>query len=288
MILAELNLSELRRILSDREIEVVRKRLQNKHITQTESNYLSRSIRPKLKAAQMATSLRLLSLLDYRRKKYERENKIIKNKILDSSRNLGIRDIRTIILYGSYVQNRHTNYRDIDVLIVLDKKLWKTSAEKYRLEKNMEKNAGLNIDVNLVSYKDLMKTFPHSPLLQTELEDYELIYGDIKLNKKRIINKRYLYVKLLEIEPILELGKDIESRYIYNALRTCLSIELFLKKVVTNRLITDRIIENLGSLTTKCLIENNANSIQKEIALRYLAYLYKNLEKKLKWAKRNK
>jgi len=278
-----LELTKLRQILSDREIEVVRKRLQNQHITQTESNYLSRSIRPKLKAAQIATSLGLLSLLNYRRKKYERENKIIKNKLLDYfNKNLNKAIIKAVVLYGSYVQNRHTNYRDIDVLIILNKKIWKTSAEKYRLEKNIEKNIDLDIDAHLVLYKDLIKVFPYSPLLQTELGHYELIYGNFNLKKKIIINKQYLYTKLLEVELILELGKHIEPRYIYNALRTCVSIKLFINKIVSNKLIIDNITGNLGHLTTKSLIENKANIVQKEIALKYLTYLYKNLEKKLK------
>jgi len=46
---AKVIIRELEPILSKREIEVVMKRLDNKHITQTESNYLSRSVRPKLK-----------------------------------------------------------------------------------------------------------------------------------------------------------------------------------------------------------------------------------------------
>lgn len=277
-----INLNELKQILSDREIEVVRKRLQNKHITQTESNYLSRSVRPKLKAAQIATSLRLLSLLNYRRKKYERENKIIKNILLNNfNKNLKT-NLKAIILYGSYVQNRHTNYRDIDVLIVLNKRMWKTSAEKYRLEKNIEKNIDLNIDTHLVLHKDLMRVFPYSPLLQTELEHYELIYGNFNLKKKIIVNKQYFYTKLIEVEPVIEIGRDIEPRYIYNALRTCISIKLFINKIVSNKLIIENIVDNLGSLTTKSLIENKANKMQREIALKYLAYLYKNLEQKLR------
>ena len=66
-------IKQLEPILSEREIEVVMKRLNNQHITQTESNYLSRSIRPKLKSAEFAATTNLLSLLDYRRKRYERE-----------------------------------------------------------------------------------------------------------------------------------------------------------------------------------------------------------------------
>ncbi len=276
-------LEDLRKILSKREIEVVVKRLTNQPINQTESNYLSKSIRPKLKVAQIVTSLNLLSLINYKRKKYERENKIIKDKILSSLENvIKNNNIKSIILYGSYIQNKHTNYRDIDVMIILKKKIWKTSAEKYRIEKKIEDNGELNIDVNLVLHKDLIKVFSYSPLLQTELEDYELIYGSLNLIKKIKINKTYLYRKLLETEGILELGREIKSKNIYNALRTCLSIKLFLKKIVDNKLVTKEIVNNIGISTVENLIENRASPIQKEIALKYLDYLYEYLKEELK------
>ena len=76
--------TKLEPILSNKEIEVVLKRLNNRHITQTESNYLSRSIRPKLKSAEFAANNGVLSLLGYRRKRYERENSILRNKIIES------------------------------------------------------------------------------------------------------------------------------------------------------------------------------------------------------------
>ena len=113
-------IKELNPILSKREIEVVLKRLSNEHITQTESNYLSKSIRPKLKSAEFAASNDILSLLDYRRKKYEREDQILRNKIIKGTKDL-IDDIKAIILFGSYIRNNHTNYRDIDIMIILNK-----------------------------------------------------------------------------------------------------------------------------------------------------------------------
>ena len=34
--------------------------------------------------------------------------------------------------------------------------------------------------------------------IETELEEYKVIYGNLHLNKKKIINKKYLYKKLLD------------------------------------------------------------------------------------------
>ena len=62
-----------------------------------------------------------------------------------------------------------------------------------------------------------------------------IIYGCINLNRKRKIDKEYLYKKLLEVEQIIELVKTIESKYVYSGIRTCISIELYLNKRVSNR-----------------------------------------------------
>ena len=273
-----MNINQLKPILTNKEIEVVRKRLNNKHITQTESNYLSRSIRPKLRSAELAASNDLLSLLEYRRKKYERKDSVLKNKIIKAVKDI---DIKAIILFGSYIRNNHTNYRDVDVMVVLKQKLWKTSAEKNRLEKEIEKKINIKTDINLIIQRELETVMAYSPLLQTELEDYKILYGDIKLNKQIIIDKTYLYKKLLEVEYVLEL-KNIKPRYIYNAIRNCLSIELFLKKKVDNKLIIRTIEKNIGKKTAESLLDDKSNKMQKDISLKYLKYLYKKLIKILR------
>jgi predicted nucleotidyltransferase len=282
-------ISKLEPILSNKEIEVVVKRLSNKHITQTESNYLSRSIRPKLKSAEFAANNGILSLLDYKRKRHERENSILRKKIIEAVRkNLRIKlfkDIQAILLFGSYVRNSHVNYRDIDAMIVLNKRVWKTSAQKNKLEKNIESNIGIKTDINLVVYRELIKILPYNPFLQTQLEHHEVLYGKINLTNKIIINKQYLYEKLLETEYAIELGKNISARYIYNAIRNCLAIQLFLENIVNNKLIIDTIDKNIGKLTAESLMDNKANLLQRHIALKYLEYLYNKLQEVLKSAK---
>ncbi len=270
-------ISKLDPILSNGEIKVVLKRLNNEHITQTESNYLSRSVRPKLKAAEFASSNKLLSLLNYRRRKYEREDKTLNENVLNAVKGI-IKDVKAIVIFGSYIMNNHANYRDIDVMIILKRKLWKNSAKRYKLKKDFESEIRIKTDITLVTYKDLKDNFPYSQLLQTELEFSKVIFGNLNLNKKRIINKTYLYQSLLEIENITELGKSIESEYIYNAIRTCLAIRLFLKNRVSNRLIIDKIENDIGKITAKSLKDNKANKIQREIALNYLKYLYNKIE----------
>lgn len=275
-----MNKFELEPILSRREIEVVLKRLNNKHLTQVESNYLSKSIRPKLKSAEFAASSELLSLLDYRRMKYEREDSLLKSIVVNGVKEI-ISDIKAIVVFGSYVRNCHTNYRDIDLMVVLNKKMWKSLAEKSRLENSIKGVIDIGVDIHLVIYDELRKVYSYSPLLQTELEDHKVIYGRLKLRKGIIINKKYLYKKLLEMESLLEL-KGIDSKYIYNAIRNCLAIELFLVKRVDNKLIIKIIEDNIGELTAESLMDNKADLMQRDIALRYLKYLYDKLEVMLK------
>jgi len=274
-------ITKLDPILSNREIEVVLKRLNNEHITQTESNYLSRSIRPKLKSAEFVASVELLSLLDYRRKKYEREDNLLRKKVINSVKSI-VNNVKAIVLFGSYIRNRHTNYRDIDVMIVLNKKIWKTHTEKYKLEKELEKAIEIKIDIQLITYSGLVRLLPYSPLLQTELERYQVIYGRINLKKKIIVDKRHLFVNLLESEYALELGRTIEPRYTYTAIRNCLAIELFLNEIVDNKLIIKMIEDNIGRSTADSIMDNNASSAQMDIALRYLKYLYNKLFKILR------
>src|SRR3989338_4507332 len=280
MIKRELRI-RLEPILSNKEIEAVLKRLDNKHITQTESNYLSRSVRPKLMSAEFAASAGLLSLLGYRRKKYERNDRLLMEKIVKSVGNI-IKNVQAIILFGSYVRNGHTDYRDIDIMIVVRKKLWKSLAEKRRLEANIEQSIGIRTDISLVDYGELRNMFPYSPLLQTELEDHKLIYGDIALTGKIIIDRTYLYRKLLETEYVLELGRKIRPRYVYNALRNCLSIKLFLKGIIDNKRIIKTIEDNIGKSTAKSLIEDKSDVLQRDIALKYLEHLYNGLMEGLK------
>lgn len=262
-------------LLSKREIDVVRKRLHNRHLSQTESNYLSRSIRPKLRAAMMVAETKLLSRLDYRRKKYERDERVLTRKILRVVYPF-LENIKAVVLFGSYIRNNHTQYRDIDILVVVKKKLWKTSYEKYQQEKVIEKELDIASDCTLVDYTELCHVFPYSPLLQTELEYQSVVYGNLKVPHKIIINKQYLYKKLLEVEPFLEI-REINPRYIYNALRTCGAIELFLERKVSNNQIIKLIEDNLGKVTAESLLNATATSIQREIAIRYLKHYYKKL-----------
>ena len=102
-------------ILTKTENRVLNKRLNHRNLTQVESNYLSRSIRPKLRNLQKVKEIDIDSILqkiEYNQKGLAIEKKIVKSIISSIS------DVRAIIIYGSATQTNYNEYNDIDVLIL--------------------------------------------------------------------------------------------------------------------------------------------------------------------------
>src|SRR3989339_193877 len=111
-------------ILTKKERKIIEKKLSNKKLTQVESNRLSKAIRPKLNEISSIDAKDLLNKLEYNHKAHYIEKKIIE-VIKDNVKNLD-----SIILYGSVIQNNYHDYNDIDIMIVTKKKLYKTEMEK--------------------------------------------------------------------------------------------------------------------------------------------------------------
>jgi hypothetical protein len=158
--------------------------------------------------------------------------------------------------------------------------------KKYKIERKISDSLDFKADINLISYVDLKNIFPYSPILQNQFEYSKLVYGKLSLPRDIIINRLYLFKKLLDVEYIIEVGKDLDGKYIYNGIRSCLSIRMFINNVIDSKLIIKTIESNIGRKTAESLRKNKTNYIQKDISLRYLKYLYKKLEGELRWAKK--
>ena len=111
-------------LITKREAEVINKKLQHKKLTQQDSNYLSRYVRPKLREMTEIDSRLLLNKLEYNQKIPAIE-RYIKNLILKN-----IKYVSSIVIYGSAIYNNYKNYNDIDVLVAVKKKTWKKLGEK--------------------------------------------------------------------------------------------------------------------------------------------------------------
>ncbi len=271
-------------LLTKREIEVIDKKLKNIKLTQQDSNYLSKYIRPKLREINLIKSRSLLRKLAYNQKIKSIKNKI-KTLILNN-----IKETTSITLYGSIVYSDYTHYKDIDVLVTVRKKFWKKLGEKYRLILKLKKQAkkkGLNLDIKVFLDKDIYNSYPTNVTLIYELKESKTIYGILSYPKKIKINSSvlkfhmdYSYFILLNIKE--EGLTYVKEREIYSAIRNLWTIRLISKKIVDNRYLIEILNSELGKNIINSLKENTASVVQKKIASIYLEELYKKTEKTIK------
>jgi predicted nucleotidyltransferase len=268
-------------ILTRREQEVLEKKLSGKKLTQQDSNYLSKFIRPKLREISSTNSKELLDKIEYNQKIQSIENKI-KKIILN---NLG--NVESIILYGSAIQNNYKDYRDIDVLIVLREKTWNKINEKYKKIikiKNLLKEDSVETDIELYDKKTIQKEYSSNPSWIYQLKDKKIIYGKLNLPDRQEVPKVALRTKIDYSLP----EKDYSGEEIYKAIRNLVLVNLLIDKVVDNKILVQEICSFIGSNLLESLKENKESKIEKKIAFLHLKDLYnKTLERlnKAKWEK---
>lgn len=266
-------------LLTKTENKVLNKRLSNKRLTQIESNYLSRSIRPKLrsleKLKEVNTAL-ILQRIEYNQKGLSIENKI-KELIIEI-----IKELDSIIIYGSAIQTNYHSYNDVDVLILTKKKLWSTLKEKYLLIKIIKKRAkesNINLDLHILEKKDFYKEYPSSPSLIYQLKDRKIIYGNIKIPSKIGIHNIDLKMKLdwSDIEDI-----DPEGVEIYQAIRNVMLVRLLLDKIVDNQKLNECLSDEIGKNLIEKLKNNKESNAERKIALNYLKELSKKTRQEIR------
>lgn len=268
-------------ILTEREKEVISKKLRNKKLNQQDSNYLSRFVRPKLREISRINAKELLNKLDYNQKAISLNNKIIKLILQD------LKEIKAIVIYGSAIQNNYKNYNDIDVMIIL-KELKLSLAEKYRLINNLEESAkkhGLKLDIQILTEKDYYSQYNTNPNLIYQLKDSKIIYGNIKLPSSIEIYKKDLEMKL--DYSLLE-DESSDSQELYNSLRNIILIRLLSRGIVDNYLLNSTLIYILGDDLISRLKTGRASKEDKRNALRIMqATIYSTINdlRNSKWEK---
>jgi predicted nucleotidyltransferase len=252
------------KILTEREMQIIDKKLKGTPLNQNESNILSKSIRPKLKEIKKIDAHSLLDKLEYNRKVKGIE-KTIRKIILKNLKNL-----KALILYGSAIQTNYNKYNDIDLMIITEKKTWKNLGEKYRTIiklKELAKEKGLNLDIQIIDEKDFHVAFIHSPTLIYQLKDSKVIYGKIKIPSKRELSKLDLRIKLdwSDIDDA-----DSEGKEIYQSLRNLMLVKLLLKKMVDNRILDETTSGELGYEIISKLKNNSASRQEKKLVINYI------------------
>ncbi|MCX6751011.1 MAG: hypothetical protein NTZ83_06120 [Candidatus Pacearchaeota archaeon] len=266
------------RILTDREIEVINKKINNERLTQLDSNILTRAVRPKLKQILDINANYLLKRLSYNPTYRIIENKI--KKILLSS----IPNIQAIILVGSAAQTNYTEYNDLEIIVITKTRIWDKKYERENIIVGLEKKAkkiGLNLDIQIISKKAFLASYSNNPSLIYQLKDNKIIYGKIKIPNKIELSKLDLLMKLDWSDP-----SDIKNgKEIYECIRNLWLVKLLIKKIIDNNKHSSEIINELGRDLIMRLKNNTASSLERKLALNYLTRLLKDTEKEIKEAK---
>lgn len=256
------------------------KRMKNEKLSQQDSNYLSRFVRPKLKDMSSINAEILLRRLEYNPKALWIERKI-KKIILKN-----IQDVDAIIICGSAIQTNYKEYRDIDIIIAV-KKIIKLK-EKEKLIDKIKQIGGedkLNLDVQIYAKKSILEQYKYNPSLIYQLNDSKVIYGEFKVSEKVELSHLDLKMKLDWSE-----GFDIhsEASEIYYALRNAMLVSLLMNKKIDNNQLRENLVNILGGNLVIKLRDNNASQIEKKLALSFLEALVRHLEIELnkpKWEK---
>ena len=270
------------KILTEKAIEVINKKLKGRNLTQQDSNYLSRFVRPKLRAMASINAEILLKRLEYNPKALSIERKI-KEIILKN-----VQKVDSIIVCGSAVQTNYKEYNDIDVIVSTKNILTKSLNKKNRLIENIEKigkKEGIDLDVQIYAKKSILSQYPHNPSLIYQLKDSKVIYGKLKIPSK-------IKLSVLDLKMKLDWSGDLDiradSNEIYYAIRNTMLVLLLINKKIDNYRLTNNLANLLGNDLIVKLKNNQASNEEKKLALNYLNLLIKHLETQLnnaKWEK---
>ena len=270
-------------ILTQRENEIINKKMKGLSLTQNESNILSKSIRPKLDEIKKINADLLLNKLEYNQKARSIEEKI-KKLILNN-----IEGVQSIILCGSAIQTNYKEYNDIDVIVATKKVLTENKMEKRRLIwkiQDLAKKEGLNLDIQIYAEESIINQYPSSPSLIYQLKDSKIIYGKIKIPNKIELSSWDLRMKLdwSDIVDAYSTGNEI-----YYAIRNIMLVILLMNRKVDNYELNNSVINMLGRDLASRLKEDKASRIEKKLVLNYIRvmsnYLAAELRTNPKWGK---
>lgn len=258
-------------LLTESGNRILNKKLNNKKLTQVESNYLSKSIRPKLKKLQEVKNIDVNSILQ--RIEYNQKGISIEEKLKSIIKEMLEKKLDSIIIYGSAIQTNYHNYNDIDILILTKKKFWKSEKEKFLLKKTLNvefKKFNLNLDLQIMDKKRFYLEYPNNPSLIYQLKDSKIIYGNLKIPSKIQLYNVDLHMKLdwSKIYDPKPSGRDI-----YYALRNVILVRLILNKIIDNSKLKESLYEELGKKLIERLKNNQESKLDRKIALAYLKEL---------------
>lgn len=262
-------------ILTKKALNVIAKKLRNERLTQQDSNYLSRFVRPKLREMALINAEALLNKLDYNPKARHLERKI-KEIILKN-----VSSVDSIILCGSAVQTNYKEYNDVDIIVATKKIIMKSAKKKNELIAKIEKQGkkeNLILDVQIYAKESILIQYPHNPSLIYQLKDSKIIYGKLKLPSKITLSNLDLKMKLDWSEGLTMYS---EANEIYYALRNAMLVLLVMNRKIDNYQLKMNLLNALGADLFIKLRGNQVSNMEKKLALNYLNLLLRHLEAEL-------
>jgi len=263
------------KIITEREKEIIKKKINNLSLTQNESNILSKSVRPKLKEMRKINVNMLLNKLEYNQKARSIEKKI-KEIILKN-----VSHVAAIIICGSAIQTNYNEYNDIDVIIATKKLIKNQKKKRETIEKleNSGKKEGLNLDIQIYAKNSILEQYPYNPSLIYQLKDSKTIYRKFRIPSKVNLSSLDLRMKLDWSE-----GLDINSEAdeMYYAIRNAMLVLLLMNKKIDNYELKRNLTNVLGADLIDKLRNNKASKLEKKLAFNYLNLMVNYLEKELK------
>ncbi|MDO8508399.1 MAG: hypothetical protein Q7S27_01815 [Nanoarchaeota archaeon] len=261
------------RVLTQKAIEIIDKKLAGRRLTQQDSNYLSRFVRPKLRDIALINAEYLLKKLEYSQKGLSIEKKI--EKIISENTS----EIEAIIICGSAIQTNYEEYGDIDIIVAVKKVISLKQKEKVIAKiKEEGGRGGLNLDVQIYAKESIVKQYAYNPSLIYQLKDSKVIYGKLKIPEKIGLSNIDLKMKLDWSEG---LSINSDGGEIYLALRNAMMVSLLMNKKIDNMLLKENLINLFGVDLLKKLKENKETEIEKRMVLNCLNSMVEYLEKEL-------
>lgn len=255
-------------------INIINKKLNGRKLSQQDSNYLSRFVRPKLREIAGMDAKELLRKLDYNPRALSIEGKIRKI-ILDN-----LKDVEAIILCGSAIQTNYRDYNDIDVIVATKKPIGGFKEKNKIIDEirraGLSKN--INLDVQIYAKRSILEQYPHNPSLIYQLKDSKVIYGELKLPDKFDLSAMDLRMKLDWSDVV----KNPDGRDIYYALRNTILVSLLMNGKIDNALLKQNIESMLGSELISRLMNNAVSLDEKKMLLVYINSMLNYLRSQLK------
>ena len=118
-----------REIFGEKEIEIIIKQLDGLPLKQSERNRLSRDIKPKLEVIKEISEFKE----EFKLEKNQDNKKIIENAMSVILNDKFKKDIKAILLFGSFADNTFTRRSDIDISVLFKKNISLEEATRFRI-----------------------------------------------------------------------------------------------------------------------------------------------------------